>query len=67
MPRITSLGEGFYDVVTAARFPEHKLRYRNQEWAERVGLGALDEDEWIRHFGRFEPLLCNLHEPLALR
>jgi uncharacterized protein YdiU (UPF0061 family) len=67
MPRITSLGEGFYDAVVPARFPEHELRYRNQAWAEKVGLGALDPDEWIRHFGRLEPLLCNLHEPLALR
>ena len=61
------LGDGFYDVVTPARFPSHRLRYRNQAWAERVGLGALDGAEWEKHFARFEPLLCNLHEPLALR
>jgi uncharacterized protein YdiU (UPF0061 family) len=67
VPRVTSLGEGFYDVVAPARFPQRRLRYRNQAWAARVGLDTLTDDEWERHLARFEPLLCNLHEPLALR
>ena len=29
-PRITELGDGFYDAVEAARFPERRLRFRNQ-------------------------------------
>ncbi len=66
-PRITLLGEGFYDVVTAARFPEHRLRFRNQRWAAEVGLDTLSGEEWEKHFARFEPLLCNLSQPLALR
>jgi uncharacterized protein YdiU (UPF0061 family) len=66
-PRITTLGDGFYDVVRPARFPEHTLRYRNQRAAARIGLDTLDADEWKAHFGRLDPLLCNLHEPLALR
>ena len=37
-----ALGDAFYDVVAPARFPEHIPRYRNQRWAERVGLGELD-------------------------
>jgi uncharacterized protein YdiU (UPF0061 family) len=61
------LGPGFFDAVEAARFPEHVLRYRNQRWAERVGLGGLTDEEWIAHFGRFQPLPDNLPEPLALR
>ncbi len=61
------LGEAFYDAVAAARFPQHILRYRNQRWAEHVGLGGLSEADWIRHFGRFEPLPGNHPEPLALR
>jgi len=66
-PRIRELGDGFYDPVEAARFPEHRLRFRNQRWAERVGLGDLDAAGWEQHFARFEPLLQNLEQPLALR
>ncbi|HEX8223034.1 MAG TPA: YdiU family protein, partial [Allosphingosinicella sp.] len=43
------------------------LRFRNQRAAEDVGLGSFDEADWIRHFGRFEPLPGNLPKPLALR
>ena len=66
-PRITELGDGFYDAVEAARFPEQRLRFRNQRWAERVGLGALDAGEWEGHFARFAALPENLPQPLALR
>lgn len=64
---ILSLGEGFFDPVAAADFPETRLRFRNQRWAERVGLGGLDDAEWIGHFGRFAPLPGTLQQPLALR
>ena len=47
------LGPDFYDIVQPARFPDHILRYRNQRWAEKVGLGSLTDEEWIDHFGRF--------------
>jgi uncharacterized protein YdiU (UPF0061 family) len=70
-PQFRALGGGdgapFYDAVTPAEFPQHILRYRNQRWAERVGLGALSEAEWIDHFGKFHPLADNLEKPLALR
>jgi len=66
-PRVTELGPGFYDPVEPARFPRHQLRFRNQRWAERVGLGELTSDDWQRHFAEFVPLPENLHEPLALR
>ncbi len=62
-----SLGSDFFDPVRPAAFPQHILRYRNEEWAGRVGLGGLSETEWISHFGRFEPLPGSLPEPLALR
>jgi uncharacterized protein YdiU (UPF0061 family) len=62
-----SLGPEFYDIVAPARFPQHILRYRNQRWAERIGLGGLDDSRWIAHFGRFEPLPGSLPQPLALR
>jgi serine/tyrosine/threonine adenylyltransferase len=64
---ITELGGDFYDGVRAADFPKHLLRFRNQPWAERVGLGHLGDEDWIRHFGRFEPLPGNMAVPLALR
>jgi len=61
------LGDEFFDVVESADFPRHVIRYRNDRWAERVGLNELDDEEWIRHFGAFEPLPDNLPRPLALR
>ncbi|PWG01556.1 protein adenylyltransferase SelO family protein [Sphingosinicella humi] len=64
---ILSLGEAFYDEVEAAQFPRTMLRFRNQRWAEAVGLGHLSEEQWLRHFGRFEPMPENLERPLALR
>ena len=66
-PRITDLGDAFFDPVTAASFPEARLRFRNQRWAERVGLGALTDEQWVEHFARFQPLPDNLPQPLALR
>jgi uncharacterized protein YdiU (UPF0061 family) len=68
-PRTThaDLGEGYFDKVKAAAFPETILRYRNQRAATSVGLDDLTDEEWIRHFGRFEPLPGSFAEPLALR
>jgi uncharacterized protein YdiU (UPF0061 family) len=65
--RHRELGSDFYDIVRPAEFPQHVLRYRNQRWAERVGLGLLSDEEWIDHFGRFSPLPGSFEEPLALR
>ena len=65
--RHADLGEGFFDLVEAAEFPQHVLRYRNQRWAARVGLDGLSDAEWIAHFGRFVPLPGSFEQPLALR
>ena len=65
-PPILSLGSDFYDPVEPAHFPKCTPRFVNSRWAERVGLELSDED-WARHFCRFEPLPDNLTEPLALR
>ena len=62
-----ALGPEFYDVVAAAIFPDHILRYRNHRAAKSVGLDTLSDEEWIAHFGRFQPLADNFAEPLALR
>jgi uncharacterized protein YdiU (UPF0061 family) len=64
---ILELGDGFYDVVASARFPRHVLRYRNQRWAERVGLDTLDATEWEASFAAFASLPENLPERLAMR
>src|SRR5436853_1255524 len=66
-PAILELGDAFYDPVEPADFPKAVLRFRNQGWAEAVGLGDLGDEQWIRHFGRFEPLPGNLPRPLAQR
>jgi uncharacterized protein YdiU (UPF0061 family) len=62
-----SLGPDFYDIVAPAAFPETILRYRNQRWAEGIGLGDLSEAQWLDHFGRFAPLPGSYEKPLALR
>jgi serine/tyrosine/threonine adenylyltransferase len=66
-PRILELGGDFYDPVAPADFPQTRTRFFNRRWAERVGLGDLDEQAIVRHFGRFDPLPDNLPGPLALR
>lgn len=64
---ILELGENFYDAVAPAEFPQCTPRFLNRRWAERVGLGDLDDRQWESHFCRFEPLPGNLEQPLALR
>ena len=64
---ILSLGDAFYDPVTAADFPETTLRFRNDRAAAEVGLDTLDDAAWLAHFGGFRPLPATLQQPLALR
>lgn len=64
---ILELGDGFYDPVAAADFPETRLRFRNDRAAASLGLDGLSDAEWIAHFGRFQPLEGSLTQPLALR
>lgn len=64
---ILTLGDAFYDEVEPASFPKHIIRFRNQRWAERVGLDGLTDEEWADHFGRFQKLAGSLEKPLALR
>ena len=65
--RITDLGEKIGDPVAAANFPDHTIRFRNDRWAQSIGLDALSDDQWAAHFGQFDPLQDNLNPPLALR
>ena len=66
-PQIESLAEWLADPVGPAAFPTHDLRFRNRRWDRAVGLDTLSDEQWIAHFGRFEPLPDNLRRPLALR
>jgi uncharacterized protein YdiU (UPF0061 family) len=65
--RILSLGDGFYDRVAPADFPQAILRFRNDRAAAEVGLEGLADAEWIDRFARFRPFEGSLPEPLALR
>lgn len=66
-PRFQVLGGEFADPVEAADFPRTILRFRNQRAAATVGLDGLSDEQWIRHFGRFDPLPDNQPTPLAMR
>lgn len=55
------------DPVRPADFPQAILRFRNDRHAATVGLDHLSDEDWIRHFARFEPLPGSLPQPLALR
>lgn len=62
-----ALGPDFFDPVRPADFPKTVLRHRDQRWADHIGLGTLTDEQWLAHFGRFEPLPGSLIQPLALR
>ncbi|MDP3746291.1 MAG: YdiU family protein [Phenylobacterium sp.] len=66
-PHLQDLGRDFADPVAAADFPMALLRFRNNRAAATIGLDTLTDDEWIAHFGRFQPLPGNLETPLAMR
>lgn len=66
-PAITEIADFLGDPVSAADFPETRLRFRNDRWAAAVGLDELTDEAWLAHFGRFAPLEGNLPQPLALR
>jgi serine/tyrosine/threonine adenylyltransferase len=66
-PQFVKLGDEFGDVVDAADFPQHILRWRDQRAAQTVGLDALTDPEWTAHFGRFQPLNGIGQPPIAMR
>lgn len=66
-PAIESLADWLGAEVEAVDYPETKVRFRNDRAAASVGLNGLSDDEWAKHFGRFEALKGNLESPLALK
>ena len=64
---LLDLGPDFWDPVEPAQFPTTRLRFRNDRAAAEIGLATLSDHAWTAHFGRFEPILDTLPQPLALR
>jgi len=52
---LEDLGNDYYDVVAAAEFPEHILRFRNDDILRQIGLDPeqVSEDDFIEAFGFF--------------
>lgn len=55
-PALESLGDDYYDVVAAAEFPRHILRFRNDDLLLKLGLDptAVTDADFIQAFGRFQ-------------
>ncbi len=66
-PAILELADWLGDPVEPADFPKAELRWRGDRAASTVGLAELSDNQWLRHFARFEPLADNMPQPLALR
>ncbi|HEY9646449.1 MAG TPA: YdiU family protein, partial [Chroococcidiopsis sp.] len=62
-PAFESLGSDYYDVVPAAEFPQHHLRFRNDDLLPTLGLdpSEVTDTDFISAFGQFHgryPLLA---------
>ncbi|MEM6502080.1 MAG: YdiU family protein [Cyanobacteria bacterium P01_C01_bin.89] len=62
-PAFASLGEDYFDVVKAATFPKHTLRFRNDALLSRFELTpqGVSDQHFIEAFGQFcdrEPLIA---------
>ncbi|MGF1542387.1 MAG: YdiU family protein [Pleurocapsa sp.] len=51
-----NLGEDYYDVVTAAEFPQHILRFRNDLLLPLLGLNPSEvyDEDFVEAFGTFQ-------------
>ncbi|MBN8539370.1 MAG: YdiU family protein [Deltaproteobacteria bacterium] len=61
------LPEGFSDPVSPAEFPLRELRFWNDVWAKRIGLGDLSIAEQEMYFAKFKALPGCQPKPLAMR
>lgn len=54
-PAIQALGGDYYDEVLAAEFPQHILRFRNDQLLPKIGLNSQDvkNEHFIEAFGKF--------------
>ncbi|MDY7015259.1 MAG: YdiU family protein [Cyanobacteriota bacterium] len=55
-PALENLGGDYYDIVAAAEFPQHHLRFRNDRLLPLLGLDRdrVKDDHFIEAFGFFE-------------
>lgn len=63
IPALEALGDEYYDRVTAAEFPQHILRFRNDAILQQLGLQpeTVTDQHFIQAFGQFqgrEPFLA---------
>lgn len=52
---LENLGDDYFDIVAAAEFPEHILRFRNDQLLAKIGLKKEEvrEDHFVEAFGYF--------------
>lgn len=57
-PAMEAMGEDYFDVVTAAEFPQHILRFRNDRLLPIIGLDPqqVNDMDFIQAFGKFEAI-----------
>jgi len=55
-PAMENLGDDYYDVVTPAEFPQHILRFRNDDLLPIIGLSRdeVEDSHWVEAFGKFQ-------------
>lgn len=55
-PALESLGYDYFDEVTAAEFPQHILRFRNNQLLPLLGLNPQEvtDHDFIQAFGKFQ-------------
>lgn len=55
-PAFEALGGDYSDIVTAAEFPMHQLRFRNNSVLTQLGLNpeTVTDEHFIEAFGKFE-------------
>ena len=55
-PALERLGDDYFDVVAAAEFPAHLLRFRNDDLLPLLGLDsqAVTDQDFIDAFGKFQ-------------
>ena len=53
---IEALGEDYYDIVSAAQFPQHLLRFRNDDLLPLLNLNPsqVTDEDLIEAFGKFQ-------------
>jgi serine/tyrosine/threonine adenylyltransferase len=51
-----NLGDDYYDVVAAAKFPMHVLRWRNDQLLPQIGLNPteVEDEHFVEAFGLFQ-------------